>query len=338
MPTFVPPVTDGNLIGDPNDPSWSFFRHFGAWAQGLTVWRDSQGVWHESTTPYLGGATTTTHDWDQSSYTSPDEGLATAQRVYLGGHEHTITQQEADDLTAAGYGARINIADVEGHWVNEDIARMSNRVASVGVGGEVPVPLTVDSEQRIVGALQAPSGSSSGSRRDFWVHDSVTGWTDYRFKTRIDPPSYGAAYTPQAGIVLRHQFSAGKWRGVTINNNIFFVVPFINVGVWEHNVDGTGFVNRQFGWPQADMVGLPYEFEGTLIGNVVTISTYPKNGTADPNSSRYTKVINLDTDAGNAAAVPTPTGPGDGGVILAHSSADAIGASRVGLTRWQRLN
>ena len=107
MPTFTPPVADGRLVGDPNHSSWAYFKFLGAWATGLTVWRDSLGVWHESIEPYAGGATHTVHDKGTTTVTTPDEGLATAQVVYLGGHVHTITQAEADALTAAGYGAYI---------------------------------------------------------------------------------------------------------------------------------------------------------------------------------------------------------------------------------------
>jgi hypothetical protein len=104
MPFFETPVRDGNSrVGPPGHPLNPLMRFLGSWAQGVTVWKDSLGVWHESTIPYLGGATTTVHDWDASTYGAPDEGLATAQKVYSGGYTHTITQAEADELTAAGY-------------------------------------------------------------------------------------------------------------------------------------------------------------------------------------------------------------------------------------------
>jgi hypothetical protein len=109
--TFTPPTTDGNLIADPakvgSDPAHALFRHYGAWEAGKTVWKDAQGVWHESLSPYLGGATYTTHDGDETTTSGPDAGLATAQRVYLGGHVYEITSQEETELIAAGYGAYI---------------------------------------------------------------------------------------------------------------------------------------------------------------------------------------------------------------------------------------
>jgi hypothetical protein len=108
MPTFIPPTTAGELVGDPKDKaSWQLLRFYGSWETGKTVWRDQQGEWHEALEPYLGGHTDTVHNWNGSTVSAPDAGLANAQVVYLGGHVHTITQQEADDLTAAGYGAYI---------------------------------------------------------------------------------------------------------------------------------------------------------------------------------------------------------------------------------------
>lgn len=113
MPVFEPPLRDGNPMTQKGHPGNALMKHYDAWAQGVTVWKDSLGVWHESLTPYEGGATHAVHNqWINgvgpiSTTTGPDEGLATAQVVYLGGHVHTITSAEAADLTAAGYGAYI---------------------------------------------------------------------------------------------------------------------------------------------------------------------------------------------------------------------------------------
>lgn len=109
MPTFIPPTGAGNptYIEGKNDPANRLFRFFGSWAMGKTVWKDSQGVWHESTHPYQGGAITRVHDGDTTTVTGPDEGLATAQVVYYGGHVYEITDEEAAELTDAGYGENI---------------------------------------------------------------------------------------------------------------------------------------------------------------------------------------------------------------------------------------
>lgn len=105
MPTFTPPTTDGNPVTDGSHPLW---RHYGAWSTGLTVWKDESGVWHQALSPYLGGDTSTVHHGDTTTTTGPAPGLATAQVVYLGGHVHEITDAEATELTAAGYGDYID--------------------------------------------------------------------------------------------------------------------------------------------------------------------------------------------------------------------------------------
>lgn len=113
MPTFEPPLRDGNVMTQAGHPGNALMKHYDAWAQGVTVWKDSNGVFHESLTPYLGGATHAVHNqWSggvgpTSTTIGPDEGLATAVVVYLGGHTHTITSAEAADLIAAGYGANV---------------------------------------------------------------------------------------------------------------------------------------------------------------------------------------------------------------------------------------
>jgi hypothetical protein len=111
MPTFIPPTAAGNATFDPRkretDPAHRLCSYFESWETGQTVWKDSLGVWHTQLNPYLGGSTNTVHDWNASTYGAPDEGLATAQKVYLGGHVHTITDDEATELTAAGFGAYI---------------------------------------------------------------------------------------------------------------------------------------------------------------------------------------------------------------------------------------
>ena len=105
MATFTPPFVDGNLMHFPNKPGPAsrLYRFYGSWATGVTVWRDSSGVWHEALIPYLAGATHTVHDWNMSTISEPDEGLATAEVVYLGGHVYEITAEEEAALIAAGY-------------------------------------------------------------------------------------------------------------------------------------------------------------------------------------------------------------------------------------------
>lgn len=111
MPTFVTPLRDGQPMTSPegNGTQNALMRFYGNWAQGVTVYKDSGGVWRESLEPYLGGATHATHNqWiggsgPISTVTAPDQGLATAQKVYAGGHDHEVTTTEATELIAAGY-------------------------------------------------------------------------------------------------------------------------------------------------------------------------------------------------------------------------------------------
>lgn len=82
VPTFTPPVAEKQ------DPVFrsrlgAFFRH----NVGRTVLN-------------TGGTFTSVQ------YPS-DSQIAAATAVYLGGHVHTITADEAAELTAAGYGAYI---------------------------------------------------------------------------------------------------------------------------------------------------------------------------------------------------------------------------------------
>jgi len=110
VPQFTPPTVAGNPV---RGNGHRMFRHYGSWEQGETVWKDAGGVWRRAHTPYLGGATHTVHDWDGSTVTAPDAGLATAQKVYQGGHVHEITDAEATELTAAGFRDGIVYTDYQ---------------------------------------------------------------------------------------------------------------------------------------------------------------------------------------------------------------------------------
>lgn len=108
MATFTPPTTAGRLIADPGkrhrSPAHALWSHYGSWETGQTVWKDAAGVWHTSVTPYQGGAVHRVFDGGQLvSETGPDDGLATAERVYLGGHVYEIDAEEEAELIAAGF-------------------------------------------------------------------------------------------------------------------------------------------------------------------------------------------------------------------------------------------
>lgn len=118
MPTFTPPVTDGVPVSRSDDPGDTLWRYYGSWAMGQTVWKDQAGVWHAQTWPYQGGSTTTTHDGDTTTVTAPDEGLATAQEVYLGGHVHEISDAKAVELMDAGFPVGGQLDGEEAFWTD----------------------------------------------------------------------------------------------------------------------------------------------------------------------------------------------------------------------------
>jgi len=108
MPTFTPPTETGPApIGGTSHPLW---RVYGNYDVGITVWRDPTGTYHQTQYPYHGGAFYRTfYDGQVIADTTddPNESLANATEVYIGGASYPITDQQATDLTAAGYGAFI---------------------------------------------------------------------------------------------------------------------------------------------------------------------------------------------------------------------------------------
>jgi hypothetical protein len=105
---FVTPVADGNPLGVRGQPGYGLWRHFGSWAEHKTVWKDQNGEWHEALNPYQGGDTDTVHDQRTGTTTvTTDDNplhLANAEVIYYGGHEYIITEEEANELIAAGFG------------------------------------------------------------------------------------------------------------------------------------------------------------------------------------------------------------------------------------------
>jgi len=174
MPTFTPPTTAGNPVARPGDPGYTYWRYLDSWATGQTVWKDQGGVWHADAYPYQGGSTSTVHDWDGSTVTVADAGLDTAQKVYLGGHTHQITDAEATELTAAGFRDGIVYTDYQTDqtlavaeqqkWLDEYA-----NPAKVSRGGDLTDSVVLPSTVRFwsgadwsVGALVDPDLTFSG--------------------------------------------------------------------------------------------------------------------------------------------------------------------------------
>lgn len=107
MPTFQPPVVDGEAWARTGADSDKLMRFYGAVPTGVVVWRDHTGTWQEGHYPYQGGGSDRSFNDGELVAEVPIHGLADAQVVYLGGHIYPITTAEAADLTAAGYGAYI---------------------------------------------------------------------------------------------------------------------------------------------------------------------------------------------------------------------------------------
>jgi len=74
---FIPPVLEYGPAGG----NWLFYRY--KLKHGVTVYK-------------VGSS------WYEEEYPSQDD-LDVADAVYLGGHEHPVTQAEKTDLEAAGY-------------------------------------------------------------------------------------------------------------------------------------------------------------------------------------------------------------------------------------------
>lgn len=83
MPLFFTPPTAAlvPMAVKSNHPGFALFKHFNNNAAGLNVF-------------VVGGVVTTTE---------PDYAVTAPDRVYLGGHVHTVTPAERDLLVAAGY-------------------------------------------------------------------------------------------------------------------------------------------------------------------------------------------------------------------------------------------
>lgn len=79
--SFTPPTVEALAW----DQSSKLFRHYGTLPVGRTIYKDAGGVWH-----------TLNEGYDPAL-------LEGAQRVYLGGREYEITQDEYNDLASGGF-------------------------------------------------------------------------------------------------------------------------------------------------------------------------------------------------------------------------------------------
>jgi hypothetical protein len=96
MPTFTPPTVAGLAVAEQGGRGVAnrLFSFFGSWAQGQAVWKDQAGVWHQNAWP-------------------DNDDLLAAQVVYDGGHVHEVTDAEAAELIAAGFGDNLGEYQLE---------------------------------------------------------------------------------------------------------------------------------------------------------------------------------------------------------------------------------
>lgn len=340
MPLFTPPVVDGYPLEGDGHP---LFKFYGSWAQGQTVWQDSGGVWHANAFPYLGGATYTTHDSARGATTAtgPDEGLATAQKVYLGGHVHTVTDAEATALTAAGYGARINIEPQEIHWVNREDALFTRKLVSQD--GTFAFTLTAVDQTGQGVAVSGTPGSTASNQREWYTHNYTEGWADSEALTYLDPVSFvpGGGINPQQGLVFRVSTVAGVHRGIAVWYDVAFGSPtIINIGVCHAPDDGSALTFRSTGFqpplgPLATNV-LPYWLGAKVTGTSMQVRAYKPNQQPVPTFGDPVWAITVDLNSfGDTGALPTPTS-GASGLWVAHAGVNPISWCRFGHTYFQR--
>lgn len=177
--------------------------------------------------------------------------------------------------------------------------------------------------------LTAGTTLGHSNLRDVFVHEDLTA-TDFHASATFDPPVFAGDILPQHGLVLRYQSDTVQ-RAVIIWNNIVFGLPQLLVGVWQANLDGTGFVHREAaGFPAPFGLGFPYNVEARLRGTVVNVRQWavgdPVPAWDDPVLARE---IDLETDAGDAGAIPTPVGSGQAGIVAAHLGIDTDPLSAV---------
>lgn len=350
MTTFTPPVVPEFSRGDYtlDDPAERLFSYYPQQNTGTAVWRDPDGNYHQKLYPYEGGNTYRVFvNGVLTSQTEDDinESLANATEVYLGGHTYDISAATAFQLLAAGFGAGLNNGPVNiNHWETTDVAKLSKEIMSVNPP-DISASPTVDSLERACFRYESGTTPAVSNLREFWIHSDLSG-TDFAASTILDPLAYGAGIgsgginiLPQLGLVLRRQVSGNTRTGITINNNIFGVLNFLNIGVWKADLDGTNFTHRELGMSIFSTRSFPFGMDVELEGNIVRVRTYRENEApplwTDP---LYAATVNLDTDtSGSIIDIPTPVGEGGVGVISAHLGTDPLNEIRFRRTSWRRL-
>lgn len=348
MATFTPPTTPDLMRGDYTQPD-AANRLFGRYPPqeiGMTVWKDPNGVWHSSAYPYKGGNSYRTFDNGiliSEEFDDPSESIASAEKVFLGGHTYEIDFATLLELINAGFGDTINQAPIlRNHWETEDAQRLTKFTMSTDAPNVTGTP-TVDSLERVCFALATSDDNAPSTLREYFVEPITS--EDFYATTILDPMAYGTGLgtggvdiLPQQGLGLRIQESGGVKTGISVNNNIFFVLQKMNIGVWRANSDGSGFNNRQFSMPNESALPYPHALDVDLTGNIIKVRVYPINSAppAWDSGDVHVAIVNLDTDAGDSGLIPTPTGEGAAGYIVNHLGGDPLSVIRYGKTEIRR--
>lgn len=308
MTTFTPPTEFGEPRGDAAslDLPDRLMSHYDPGLAGVTVWQDQSGVWHQSQFPYHG---------------RPDSpGLAQSQRFFLGGHTYDIDPTTEAALISAGYSAYLNTNPVNHTWFKSpDVSKFTRWPLTIS-DPSATYHLSVDDGENLVAREEDGPAEFSSSNRNFWIHEDTAYNADFDASVIIDPTNYGVSgIAEQSGLVLRAQQSGGRNLGITINNNIFFVIPHCNIGVWSSDLDGSNFTNRQTNIPIGLTIGLPHRYDCKLEDNIITVRVgQPHLAMPDWDDPTFALTVNLDTDAGSVVGNPTPVGEGEAGLIAAH--------------------
>lgn len=311
MPTFTPPVGSSVAWGDinSNDPADRLMKYYGSVPVGETVMKTQAGAWVQQQYPYLGR--------------TDSPGVNQAQQAYIGGHTYEVTDAVATELIAAGFGAYLNTEPVDYTWFKPSYTSKFSEWF-LTIHSSSVYALKVEGDENLQIYLTSGTAPIQDNSRRFFIHSDTHYNTDFDATVTLDPVLYGVfGVAEQSGIVLRAQQSGGFNRGITINNNIFGVIPNVNIGVWSSAIDGlSGFQNRQTSISVFGLLSFPMKYDVKLRSNIITVRVY-KPGLAAPrwDDPVYAKTVNLDTDAGTAQQIidnPTPVGDGGAGLIAAH--------------------
>ena len=338
MPTFSPPTFDDTAWGQPDHPSYPLMRYYGSVKSGLTVWKGQDGNYHQSSYPYAGGATEAVFDNGvRTSFTGPDEGLATASEVYIGGHIYPISTATYINLAIAGYFPYLNIEDVVFEWERNDAGNLFKE--TVTVDGTNAYSFAVQGDVGVAHVTGAAVNNSNA--RAWFLDDRTLNWADSTGQTLLEPSTFiGGTIYPQQGLVCRGG-SDGVWiTGIAIWYDIAFGSPtLLNIGCFKTPADGSTLTFRSFVWTTplgpAGTVNFPYNLAYDLTGISIKVKVWkPNQEQPSFDDPVWAKTIDL-TSFGDPVAIPVPT-QGSNGFWCGHGGTNTQSDCRFGYSKFHR--